>query len=233
MNNVSTQRSPLHRFFALLTAVVLIATACGSSDLQSTSGPAAAPTAAATDDDGPDWGVTLDEWNETVTGNTDASATESNFDYPEVEWTELVPPGYTGQEIFARYKDRLDALPDGSAEATALYKEMQNEYDGDAINPDLDGQKIRLAGFVAPLTYDNDIVVEFLLVPNFGACIHVPPPPPNQTVVVSVDREHGLTIDETYGPVWVEGTLTIESTTTDLAPASYSIVDGKSSVYER
>lgn len=82
------------------------------------------------------------------------------------------------------------------------------------------------------MTYDEDIVTEFLLVPYFGACIHVPPPPPHQTVLVTVDRDSGLTIEAAWGAVWVAGTLKVSSATTDLATASYTITDATSGVYD-
>lgn len=50
--------------------------------------------------------------------------------------------------------------------------------------PELDGQLVALPGFVLPLEYEGKKVTEFLLVPWVGACIHTPPPPPNQIVHV-------------------------------------------------
>ncbi|MBO4335911.1 MAG: DUF3299 domain-containing protein [Desulfovibrio sp.] len=53
------------------------------------------------------------------------------------------------------------------------------------VKKELDGQEIALQGFVVPLERDADNKLsEFLLVPYFGACIHVPPPPANQIVYV-------------------------------------------------
>jgi len=132
----------------------------------------------------------------------------------------------------AKFQERLDAVTPGTEEASALYKEVQDYFNPEAINPELEGEKVRLAGFVAPLTYDGDIVTEFLLVPNFGACIHVPPPPPNQTVMVTLDKETGLTLDESWGAVWVEGVVTIETSNTELAIASYTFSDATSDVYD-
>jgi hypothetical protein len=49
----------------------------------------------------------------------------------------------------------------------------------------LDGQNIRLPGYIVPLEVSEEgRTTEFLLVPYFGACIHVPPPPSNQIVHV-------------------------------------------------
>ena len=56
-------------------------------------------------------------------------------------------------------------------------------------NKSLDGATVRLPGFIIPLDARRDGVLdEFLLVPYFGACIHVPPPPPNQLVYVRMAR---------------------------------------------
>ena len=43
---------------------------------------------------------------------------------------------------------------------------------------------VALPGFVLPLEYEGKKVAEFLLVARVGACIHTPPPPPNQIVHV-------------------------------------------------
>ena len=48
----------------------------------------------------------------------------------------------------------------------------------------LDGETIRMPGYVLPLEFDGSKVKEFLLVPFVGACIHTPPPPANQIVHV-------------------------------------------------
>lgn len=190
------------------------------------------------EEDGPQYGDTLDEWvgaSDVDSGTAPDSQTVN--DYPDgyelIDWEDLVPPGFSTNDIFDRYADRLLDLPDGSPEADVIYAEMQAEYDSaDVVNDELDGAKVNLAGFVAPLNFEDDIVTEFLLVPYFGACIHVPAPPSNQTVLVSVDKANGLTFDESFGAVWVAGTLTASSATTDLATASYTMSDATSGVYD-
>ena len=79
------------------------------------------------------------------------------------------------------------------------------------------------AGFVAPLTYDGDEIAEFLLVPYFGACIHVPPSPLNQTVVITLAEGDSLSLEESWGAIWVAGTLDAGVADTALATAGYSI----------
>ena len=232
--HTSTPRWPRwSRTLAVLVVGCLAISACGAGNGQS-----AGQVSIGETEDGPEYGDTLDEWT-----GASAEGAETLFepqpvnDYPEgyelITWEDLVPPGSTGDEIYARYADRLAELADGSPEADAIYAEMQAEYESaDIVNDELDGTKVNLAGFVAPLNYEDDVVTEFLLVPYFGACIHVPAPPANQTILVSVDKADGLTIDQSWGAVWVAGTLTANSATTELATASYTMTDATSGVYD-
>ena len=65
------------------------------------------------------------------------------------------------------------------------------------------GRQVRIAGFVVPLGFDQTEVNEFLLVPFVGACIHVPPPPPNQIILVKSSEP--VEIGGLFDPVWVTG----------------------------
>ena len=76
-----------------------------------------------------------------------------------------------------------------------------------AVVASLDGKRVQIGGYVVPLDFDATRVKEFLLVPFVGACIHVPPPPPNQ--IVYVKAEGGVDVKGTFDPVWVTGTLTV------------------------
>lgn len=72
-------------------------------------------------------------------------------------------------------------------------------------NPQLDRTSVKLLGYVLPLTQTQDRVVDFLLVPFIGACVHVPPPPPNQLVYVKPDD--ALDDINLFDQVWLEGTM--------------------------
>lgn len=85
----------------------------------------------------------------------------------------------------------------------------------------LNGKKVRLPGFVVPLEGDSEEITTFFLVPYFGACIHVPPPPTNQ--IVYVDYPKGARVDDLWDAVWVSGTLSTVSASHDIANASYSL----------
>jgi uncharacterized protein len=87
----------------------------------------------------------------------------------------------------------------------------------------LDGQTIRMPGYLLPLEFSGKEVTEFLLVPYVGACIHTPPPPPNQIVHVKADKPvANVTV---FAPVWVTGRMSTAS-----AKKSLSLVDGSSDI---
>ena len=86
----------------------------------------------------------------------------------------------------------------------------------------LDGKRIRLGGYPVPLESDAEGRTTLLfLVPYPGACIHVPPPPPNQIVLVRYPK--GIALNDIYEPLWVDGTLHIETVNNDLADAAYAL----------
>jgi uncharacterized protein len=90
-----------------------------------------------------------------------------------------------------------------------------------AIVPGLDGKRVHIGGYVVPLDFEAAKVKEFLLVPFVGACIHVPPPPPNQ--IVYVKSAKGFDVRGSFDPVYVTGTLKVASQYTGLAETGYSI----------
>ncbi|WP_202987570.1 DUF3299 domain-containing protein [Cellvibrio polysaccharolyticus] len=90
------------------------------------------------------------------------------------------------------------------------------------VRPELDNTNIRLAGYIVPIDFDdNDVITSFFLVPYFGACIHVPPPPPNQIIYVRYAK--GFTLENLYTPFWISGKLKVETIENDMALASYSL----------
>jgi hypothetical protein len=94
-----------------------------------------------------------------------------------------------------------------------------------AIVEELNGQRIRIPGYLLPLEMSDTKVKEFLLVPYIGACIHVPPPPPNQIVHVNIVQNEGYRVKTMYEPVWVSGEISVKSMVKDLY-----LVDGSAGV---
>ena len=107
-----------------------------------------------------------------------------------------------------------------------------------ATNDALHGRSIRMSGYMLPLDFDGERVIEFLLVPFIGACIHVPPPPPNQ--IVHVKLQSGYQSKELYAPVSVEGRIHVGKIEKDLylvdgssnIPMSYSLLAEKIEPYK-
>ena len=86
----------------------------------------------------------------------------------------------------------------------------------------LDGRTVQLPGFIVPLESDEGgLISEFLLVPYFGACIHVPPPPPNQLVYVTLEEAFNLV--SLQQPYWIEGTLQVEEYSSEVADSHYTM----------
>ena len=102
---------------------------------------------------------------------------------------------------------------------------MVEKWEGSAyeVVPDLLGTQVAIDGYVLPLVMRNQRVVDFLLVPWVGACIHTPAPPPNQ--IIHVSYPEGLELEQEFGAVRLTGTLTHK-------PADHSLflVDGRRDV---
>ncbi len=88
---------------------------------------------------------------------------------------------------------------------------------------DYDGKTIRMPGYLLPLDVTEGEVTEYLLVPWVGACIHTPPPPPNQIVYVQLAKP--WKVGSQWEPVYVEGTMQSGDVTKGLY-----LVDGESDI---
>ncbi len=140
----------------------------------------------------------------------------------ELDWEDLVPKDFVPRNPLDELSDEEYAsLTDDSEKAKALMSEMQRLRDTAPVVADLDGKTVKIPGFVVPLDFDAKQVREFLLVPYFGACIHVPPPPANQ--IVYVQSEEGIDIDEMWDPINVVGELKTIHVSSELGEAGYSI----------
>ena len=96
---------------------------------------------------------------------------------------------------------------------------------------DLDGKLVKIPGFTVPLEDWASSATEFLLVPYVGACIHTPPPPPNQLVYIEMDEGKRAKMDG-WNPVWVEGVLKIEMTESVYGHVGFTITGQKVYPYE-
>ncbi|GAB6263747.1 DUF3299 domain-containing protein [Photobacterium sp. CCB-ST2H9] len=88
-----------------------------------------------------------------------------------------------------------------------------------SVRSELDGSLVKIPGFVIPLEGDENTVTEFLLVPYFGACIHVPPPPPNQIIYVKFPK--GAPVQQLWDVVYVTGKLKVQTVEHEIAETGY------------
>ncbi|WP_373054856.1 DUF3299 domain-containing protein [Vibrio salinus] len=129
----------------------------------------------------------------------------------QLEWIDLIPE-----------EDR-NVLPPSRPAVINHDEDTPPQQKLGGVRLDLNGKRVRMPGFVIPLEGDSEVVTEFLLVPYFGACIHVPPPPPNQ--IVDVRFEHGAPVKELWQTVYVTGVLKTEMVNHDLGETAY-VIDG-------
>jgi hypothetical protein len=173
----------------------------------------------------------------TVTSNHDVgkaykknTANAKPIVYTQVEWVDLIPD----DDLLALENPPayLDDIEDGSIDdnlqsqlKTTLFTaedRYQQALNSKQIRPEFNGRNIRIPGFIVPLEFDDQqTITAFFLVPFFGACMHLPPPPPNQ--IIYAEFEAGIKLDTLYDPFWVEGTLATSLIENDMATAAYSI----------
>ncbi|WP_425045389.1 DUF3299 domain-containing protein [Primorskyibacter sp. S87] len=130
----------------------------------------------------------------------------------EIDWSDLVPK--SGGET-------LDKL---RARGVIQHGEMSTPFDqetGGQITNAYNGKLVRIPGYLVPLDYEGTGVTAALLVPYVGACVHVPPPPPNQLIYVTTSEPYessGL-----FEPVYITGVFGTAATATQLAEVGYAL----------
>lgn len=128
------------------------------------------------------------------------------LNYREIEWDDLIPKGWDPMAAFKGLN--MSRLKDSDPRAIEALEKMKAAWAEAPVEPSLDGKRVKLAGFVVPLERKGDAVLELLLVPYFGACIHTPPPPANQIVHVILKKPaQGMKMMDAF---WVSGTLSLQ-----------------------
>ncbi len=128
-----------------------------------------------------------------------------------LNWIDLIPESERSQ-----FDESGMPILDHSGDAA-----KQSKIGG--TRSELNGSQIKIPGFVIPLEGDANTVTEFLLVPYFGACIHVPPPPPNQIIYVKFPK--GAPVQQLWDVIYLVGKISTESVSTELATTAY-VVEG-------
>lgn len=180
-----------------------------------------------------------------------AAAAPAAFAEPEeLIWEDLLPPGEVEvlNQLYEEFYSELEARFERAyAGAKSLSETDPNSSadpfaEGGALDKmpqigtfnvveDLNGLDVRLPGYIVPLSFkQNDKYKEFLLVPYFGACLHTPPPPPNQIVYVTTEKT--IKIEDIWSPYWVEGTMNTKRHENETGDAAYTLSLSKLTLYD-
>lgn len=159
--------------------------------------------------------------------------------YKTIEWIDLMPQD--DLDALLNPPAYLDEIEDGSEQdqlssqfqlniPQAGDDRYQQALTSTRIMPAFDNQKIKIPGFIVPLEFgNNQMVTRFFFVPYFGACIHVPPPPPNQIIYGVFDK--GVRVNHLHEPFWLTGVLKTTLTENDVATSAYTLTVAEISPY--
>ena len=139
-------------------------------------------------------------------------------DTVDLDWDDLLPDGTK------TIPNSLRGIVEHDESSLASQQPVSS-----GVRTDWNGKAVRLPGFVVPIEYDGTGVTTFILVPYVGACVHVPPPPANQLVLVTTKRPYEL--EGLFEAVKVTGKLGTASTSTELADVGYTMVATKIAPY--
>ncbi|MEM6679356.1 MAG: DUF3299 domain-containing protein [Pseudomonadota bacterium] len=143
--------------------------------------------------------------------------------------TAAAPAARSGQTIDLTWGDLIPGGPDHLTDTirdligyhTASFLQLLPTEVDRTVVEDYNGQQVRLPGYMVPLDFLSTGVTEFLLVPYVGACIHVPPPPPNQIAMVRAETPYETS--RYFEAVTVAGRMQTEHLSMDLAEVGYTI----------
>lgn len=151
---------------------------------------------------------------------------DQRIEFDNIEYMRSLEGDLQDKEILAEYMASKKVankskriLEKQGIDVAAMYKKFKKwqreiERISKITVKKLDGKLIKLAGYLLPLDFSNKGIKEFILVPYVGACIHVPPPPTNQMVLVRLAKSYK--VKETFEPVWVSGRLSTIGATKSL-----------------
>ncbi|HEY0180128.1 MAG TPA: DUF3299 domain-containing protein [Dokdonella sp.] len=149
-------------------------------------------------------------------GSAPAAAKPAVPAFAETDWSELIPPAELENQrrAFAFAMRHVDHSSDQRAPQFGSFETVAA----------LDGRRVALPGYVVPLDVDGEgRMSAYFFVPTLGACIHVPPPPPDQIVYVTLTKP--VPAPELGDSRWLRGTLHVRKHDADLASAAYAMDD--------
>ena len=148
----------------------------------------------------------------------------------EIGWEELMPEGEE-ERLAQLYQQQMALLYSGGPIAEGSAADQMIQIGTFNTVKELNETKVRIPGYTVPFEYGaNAEISEFLLVPYYGACLHAPPPPPNQTVFAMTDKP--IKLRNLAQAVWIEGTMYTQTQESELADAAYTIRVDRVETYE-
>ncbi|MEM9726442.1 MAG: DUF3299 domain-containing protein [Pseudomonadota bacterium] len=171
---------------------------------------------------------------------SDAAALEAlDPNVIQINWRDLAPKPQTVEEQDA--VDRMNAalaefmggpigMIDGPGPGVLAHGALGGYVISEELVPDYDNKRVRMPGYALPLEWNEAGVTEFLLVPFVGACLHVPPPPANQIVLIKTETPYRPR--EFFEPVNVTGLFSRFQAETESIESGYKIVAERISPYE-
>lgn len=128
----------------------------------------------------------------------------------KIKWPDMIP------------RKTTSALSEPGPDGSSNQEDPWDQLDFKQPVAELNGRYVRIAGFVVPLESDEGgLLTEFMLVPYYGACIHVPPPPPNQIIYVTF--EEAVNVEAIWDPYWLIGTLSTKPYEGNFAETVYQM----------
>lgn len=215
--------------------LLLVVSGCGSDESEGLPG-------------NPDTAAPIKDATANFDENSPSSQTGANQPEPSAGWSESAGRYWGIEEGEALPILWEDLMPEGSPEALeaeyeAFYRALEKQYaedgafdmieEGSELDympqfgsfdtvPELEGVLVRIPGYVVPFDFDpQNRQTEFLFAPYMGACIHTPPPPPNQ--LIYVEATPAVKVDDIYTAYWLEGTLASVRQDSDLASTAYTL----------
>jgi hypothetical protein len=169
-----------------------------------------------------------------------ATLPENDENFQTIDWVALIPeddldallnpPDFFEDIADGSDQDSVDLLQTNT-QLDAKGKRFQKALVSTRVVDDYDGKFIRIPGFIVPLeSIGERMVTEFFVVPYFGACLHMPPPPPNQIIHVVVNE--GIELESLYDPFWFEGRLALKIIETETGVSAYTMTLHQATPYQ-
>jgi hypothetical protein len=156
------------------------------------------------------------------------SAAPAKSPYREIMWDALMPSNWDPMKPFKGMK--LDTMSDDDPRANNALAKAKKYWSTAPMNPKIDNVAVKIPGFVVSLEREGDALTEFLVVPYYGGCIHVPPPPANQ--IIHVHSNTPIQGIRTMDAVWISGTIKLGTTETMMGVAGYNMLAQNVELYK-